>query len=112
VLALSWHAFGTPSGYVTTDRRQHAMADRRGEIADTVRQRILSGLHVGTLRPGERLPSTRVVAKVQQVARRLGKPAITVSLRPELMTELTRQLSAGRHRLHPSRDPDPPRVLI
>lgn len=33
--------------------------------------------------------------RVQRVARRLGKPAITVSLRPELMSELTRELAAG-----------------
>ena len=38
------------------------MQDRRGEIADSMRQRILSGLHFGRLRPGERLPSMRAVA--------------------------------------------------
>ena len=38
------------------------MVDRRTHIADTLRQRILSGLHLGTLRPGARLPSTREIA--------------------------------------------------
>lgn len=46
------------------------MADRRGEIANTVRQRIVSGLHLGTLRPGARLPSTREVAEEFAVAPR------------------------------------------
>jgi DNA-binding transcriptional regulator YhcF (GntR family) len=38
------------------------MADRRAEIARSLRQRILSGLHLGTLKPGMRLPSTRDLA--------------------------------------------------
>ena len=37
------------------------MASRRDEIADTLRQRVLTGLHFGTLRPGNRLPSVRVL---------------------------------------------------
>jgi GntR family transcriptional regulator len=35
---------------------------RRGDISDTLRQRVLSALHFGTLRPGSRLPSARVLA--------------------------------------------------
>ena len=34
---------------------------RRAEIADTLRQRVLSALHHGTLQPGSRLPSARVL---------------------------------------------------
>lgn len=39
------------------------MTDRRAEIATTIRRRIMSGLHLGTLAGGERLPSTRQVAE-------------------------------------------------
>lgn len=46
------------------------MADRRDDTADTLRQRILSGMHLGTLRPGARLPSTREVAEEFDVAKR------------------------------------------
>ncbi|NUR35231.1 MAG: hypothetical protein HOQ30_14575, partial [Gemmatimonadaceae bacterium] len=55
-----WHGNGTPA----TGRPPiptggpDVMVDRRTHIADTLRQRILSGLHLGTLRPGARLPST------------------------------------------------------
>lgn len=35
---------------------------RRGDIGDTIRQRVLSALHFGTLRPGSRLPSARALA--------------------------------------------------
>ena len=35
------------------------MAARREEIRDTLRQRIISGLHLGILKPGDRLPSAR-----------------------------------------------------
>ncbi|MGH7664007.1 MAG: GntR family transcriptional regulator [Gemmatimonadaceae bacterium] len=38
------------------------MADRRSEITDAVRRRIVSGLHLGTLARGNRLPSTRELA--------------------------------------------------
>jgi DNA-binding transcriptional regulator YhcF (GntR family) len=37
------------------------MATRRDEIADTLRRRVLTGLHFGTLQPGDRLPSVRVL---------------------------------------------------
>ncbi|MDF1501342.1 GntR family transcriptional regulator [Roseisolibacter sp. H3M3-2] len=35
---------------------------RRDDISDTLRQRVLSALHFGTLRAGSRLPSARVLA--------------------------------------------------
>lgn len=35
---------------------------RRDDIGETLRQRVLSALHFGTLRPGSRLPSARVLA--------------------------------------------------
>lgn len=46
------------------------MTDRRGQIADTIRQRIVSGLRLGTLRPGTRLPNTREPAEEFDVAPR------------------------------------------
>lgn len=46
------------------------MADRRAEIAGILRQRVISGLHLGTLIPGARLPSTRDVAEEFDVAPR------------------------------------------
>lgn len=51
------------------------MADRRSEIIETMRQRILSGLHLGTLRPGARLPSTREIAEEFGVAPRTAMSA-------------------------------------
>lgn len=38
------------------------MVRRRLTIADTLKQRIFSGLHLGTLKPGDRLPSVRDLA--------------------------------------------------
>ena len=38
------------------------MTARRGDITDAIRQRVLSALHFGTLRPGSRLPSARLLA--------------------------------------------------
>jgi DNA-binding transcriptional regulator YhcF (GntR family) len=35
------------------------MPDRRDEITDALRQRVVAGLHLAVLRPGERLPSVR-----------------------------------------------------
>jgi DNA-binding transcriptional regulator YhcF (GntR family) len=35
------------------------MTDRRAEIAEVLRGRVLRGLHAGALRPGDRLPSAR-----------------------------------------------------
>ena len=63
------------------------MADRRDDIADTLRQRILSGLHLGTLRPGARLPSTREVAEEFDVAKRTVMSAYR-SLEAEGLVEL------------------------
>lgn len=38
------------------------MTDRRDDIATLIRERIISGLHLGSLTPGARLPSTRELA--------------------------------------------------
>lgn len=46
------------------------MAERRDEIADMIRQRIISGLHLATLRPGTRLASTREIAEELDVSPR------------------------------------------
>ncbi len=46
------------------------MADRRSGITDSMRQRILSGLHLGSLRPGARLARTRDIAAEFGVAPR------------------------------------------
>ena len=35
------------------------MSERREQIADVLRRRVLRGLHAGALRPGDRLPSAR-----------------------------------------------------
>ena len=37
------------------------MPSRRAAIAETLRQRVVAGLHLGTLEPGHRLPSLRVL---------------------------------------------------
>lgn len=42
----------------------------RSQILENLRQRILSGLHLGTLAPGDRLPSTRELAATLGVAPR------------------------------------------
>ena len=52
------------------------MPDRRGEIADSIRQRILSGLHCGRIRPSERLASMRAVAEEFGVAPRTAMSAL------------------------------------
>lgn len=39
------------------------MSDRRNHIADVMRERIISGLHLGTTAPGARIPSTRELAR-------------------------------------------------
>lgn len=46
------------------------MADRPLELADSIRQRIVRGLHRGALGPGARLPSTRELAEEFDVAPR------------------------------------------
>lgn len=44
------------------------MPDRRIQIAEAIRQRIFGGLHLGKLKPGARLPSTRDMAGELDVA--------------------------------------------
>lgn len=51
------------------------MAPRRTEIADTLRQRFLSALHLGLLAPGARLPSVRELAIEFGVDRRVAAAA-------------------------------------
>ena len=66
------------------------MAERRSEIADTIRQRIMSGLHLGTLPPGTRLPSTREIADEFDVAPRTAMSAYRL-LEAEGLVELRRR---------------------
>lgn len=47
------------------------MADRRDEITEVMRGRILRGLHAGALRSGDRLPSARDLAAEFEVDHRL-----------------------------------------
>ena len=62
------------------------MARRRDELIDTLRQRIISGLHFGTFRVGDRLPSARRLAAelgadarvVMAAYRRLEREALVV----------------------------------
>lgn len=99
MLAREWHPMGRER--MAQHSRESCMADRRGEIADIIRERILSGLHVGALRPGSRLPSDLIVSTSldaqpsQHVARCFGKPAVTVAMRQDLIAEWTRHLNAG-----------------
>lgn len=46
------------------------MPDRRDDLATTIRERIISSLHLGALSPGSRLPSTRELAREFKVAPR------------------------------------------
>ncbi|MEO6528351.1 MAG: winged helix-turn-helix domain-containing protein [Gemmatimonadaceae bacterium] len=46
------------------------MADVRAEIVDALRRRFFSGLHLGLLSPGQRLPSIRALAEEMRVDRR------------------------------------------
>ena len=45
-----------------TSSSQHSPMNHRVDLADTLRQRLLRGLHAGTLSPGDRLPSARELA--------------------------------------------------
>lgn len=47
------------------------MPQRRTAIAETIRQRLFSSLHLGVLRPGDRLPSVRDLAAELDVDRRV-----------------------------------------
>lgn len=51
------------------------MHERRRQIAESVRQRIVSGLHLGMLEHSQRLPSTREVGRKFGVAPRLAMAA-------------------------------------
>ncbi|MFN2567587.1 MAG: GntR family transcriptional regulator [Gemmatimonadaceae bacterium] len=60
-----------PDGTHETARRKQSMAaERRAEITDAVRRRIVSGLHLGTLAHGDRLPSTRELSAEYEVTPR------------------------------------------
>ena len=76
------------------------MNDRRLEIASSIRQRIVSGLHLGRLEPGARLPSTREIAAEFDVAPRTVMGAYRV-LAAEGLVELRRRsgiyVAPGRH---------------
>lgn len=48
------------------------MARTRTELAELLRQRFFSGLHLGLLRPGSRLPSAREIATEMGVDRRVA----------------------------------------
>lgn len=51
------------------------MLRRRAKITDALRQRVLSGLHLGLLHPGDRLPSIRTIAAEFGVDPRVGLAA-------------------------------------
>lgn len=57
---------------------ENLVRERRDEIADTVRQRIISGLHRGALVPGARLASTREIADEFGVVPRTAMSAYRV----------------------------------
>lgn len=63
------------------------MPDRQQEIAASLRERIISGLHLGSLQPGRRLPSTREVATEFEVAPRTAMAAYRL-LQGEGLVEL------------------------
>lgn len=63
------------------------MPERRDEIADAIRQRLISGLHLGTLAPGARLESTREIAAEFGVVPRTAMSAYRV-LEAEGLVEL------------------------
>jgi DNA-binding transcriptional regulator YhcF (GntR family) len=57
------------------------MVQRRTEIAATLRQRLLSGLHLGMLRPGGKLPTVRELARELGTDPRVVLAAISSSRR-------------------------------
>lgn len=61
------------------------MADKRDEIAEVVRGRILRGLHAGALRPGDRLPSARDLAAEFEVDHRLVLDAYRLLVAEDLV---------------------------
>jgi DNA-binding transcriptional regulator YhcF (GntR family) len=62
-LACEWHLVHAGRSRDGIHRRRtnegERVTDRRSDIIESLRQRVLSGLHLGTLAPGARLPSTR-----------------------------------------------------
>ena len=61
------------------------MSDRRAEIVDVLRRRILRGLHAGTLRPGDRLPSARELEAEFDADHRIVLAAYRVLVDEELV---------------------------
>ena len=81
---------------------------RRVEIIDTLRQRVLTALHYGTMHPGSRLPSARVLG-----AELDADPRVVTSAMRQLVREgfLERRPGSRAHfvaRMHTSERPSPP----
>src|SRR5947208_2352056 len=82
------------------------MEGRRAEVLDLLRQRIVAGLHLGTLKPGDRLPSLRRAAAdlhadprvVLAAYRRMAVEGL-VSLRPRSGVFVQASGPAGESRL-------------
>src|SRR5688572_15204265 len=55
--------------------RERMLSERRAQVTDVVRDRIVSGLHLGTLAHDQRLPSSREVAEEFGVAPRMAMAA-------------------------------------
>lgn len=80
------------------------MASTREAIAEAVRQRVISGLHFGTLQPGQRLPSARALAEefdadarsVTAAYRRLERDGLVVRRPPSRAYYLAATPSIGR----------------
>lgn len=78
------------------------MPARRGELVRLLRQRIVSRLHLGLLHAGERLPSSRAVARGFQVDPRVAVAAYRIQEREGLVDLRARSgiyvaASAGEH---------------
>lgn len=80
------------------------MASTREAIAEAVRQRVISGLHFGTLQPGQRLPSARALAEefdadarsVTAAYRRLERDGLVIRRPPSRGFYLAPMPSIGR----------------
>ncbi len=66
------------------------MADRRTDITDAIRRRIVSGLHLGRLAHGDRLPSTRELSHELGVTPRLVMAAYRALEREGLVSLVPR----------------------
>lgn len=77
------------------------MSDRRTEITDSIRQRIVSGLHLGTMAAGARLPTTREIADEFDVAPRTAMAAYR-QLEAEGLVELRERSGIYVADAHPS----------